>query len=76
MPVINNYPGWIAQIIKDKNCGIPIEPNNPVSFANSLIRLKIITEILKVMSKNCKFLAKKDFSKIKLEKTLLMFSTL
>ncbi len=71
LPVINNYPGWIAQIIKDKNCGIPIKPNNPVLFANSLIRLKDNPEILKVMSKNCKLLAKQDYSRDQIGKDFI-----
>lgn len=38
LPVLNNYPGWLAEMIKQHRCGYAIPPNDPVAFANSLIR--------------------------------------
>lgn len=36
IPVINNYPGWVADLIKKHQCGIAIEPDNPEKFADAL----------------------------------------
>jgi glycosyltransferase involved in cell wall biosynthesis len=37
LPVLNNYPGWIADLIKDNNCGYAIPAANPSAFADALI---------------------------------------
>ena len=36
LPVINNYPGWLAEIIKENNCGYIVKPGDPIGFANAL----------------------------------------
>ena len=40
LPVICNYPGWIAEIIDAHNCGLSTEPDNPHELACALISLK------------------------------------
>ena len=52
LPVINNYPGWIAEVITRNNCGIAIEPNNPEAFSEALIMMKCDRESLALMGKN------------------------
>lgn len=39
LPVINNYPGWIADMINEYQCGIAIEPENAPDFAKALCTL-------------------------------------
>jgi glycosyltransferase involved in cell wall biosynthesis len=39
IPVINNYPGWIAEMIHEFNCGIAVPPDNPDALAQSLCQL-------------------------------------
>lgn len=29
LPVVNNYPGWLADMIQDTQCGIAVPPENP-----------------------------------------------
>ena len=36
LPVINNYPGWLAEMIKN-NCGFIVKPNDPSMTAEALI---------------------------------------
>ena len=36
LPVINNYPGWVAELIENNNCGYTVEPDNAEAFANAL----------------------------------------
>jgi glycosyltransferase involved in cell wall biosynthesis len=39
MPVLNNYPGWLADMIGEANIGIAVEPDNIAQFADALIFL-------------------------------------
>ena len=39
LPVLNNYPGWIADLIAEHDCGLAVPPGDPTTFANSLIEL-------------------------------------
>ena len=64
LPIINNYPGWIAEIIKKNNCGIVVPTNEPEIFASSLIELKSNPNLVKKMSKNGEKLAQYDFNRI------------
>ena len=36
LPVLNNYPGWLADLIKDNQCGFAIPPDSPSAFADAL----------------------------------------
>jgi glycosyltransferase involved in cell wall biosynthesis len=40
LPVLNNYPGWISELITQYNCGITVSPDNPEVFADSLMKLE------------------------------------
>lgn len=39
LAVLNNYPGWLADMIEENNLGVVVPPNNPQAFADGLIRL-------------------------------------
>lgn len=39
LPVVNNYPGWLAEMIAEQECGIAVPPENPEAFAEALITL-------------------------------------
>lgn len=66
LPVLNNYPGWIADMIHDNNCGVAVEPLSPEKFADGLIYLADHPEERKQMGKNARSLAKRDFDRGKL----------
>lgn len=36
LPVLNNYPGWLADIVEKYQCGITVPPEKPDAFANAL----------------------------------------
>ena len=36
LSVINNYPGWLADMILKNNCGFVVPPENPKKFADAL----------------------------------------
>lgn len=63
LPVINNYPGWLAKMISENNCGIAIEPNNPEIFADALEKIEKNRDVIKIMGKNARILAEKDFDR-------------
>ena len=38
MPVLTNYPGWVADLIGEARCGTAVPPGNAESFADALER--------------------------------------
>lgn len=61
LPVINNYPGWLADMINENKCGIAVEPNNPDQFADALETLASNPDLRVEYGKNGRELARKDF---------------
>lgn len=44
LPVLNNYPGWVSELILSYQCGSVVEPNNPEQFAEALESLAAFPE--------------------------------
>jgi glycosyltransferase involved in cell wall biosynthesis len=63
LPVLNNYPGWISELILKNNCGIKVAPDDPNVFAESLIKIEKEKYKLEEMSVNALNLAKSDFDR-------------
>ena len=63
LPVLNNYPGWLAEMISENNCGIAVAPSKPIEFANALIKLKNNKDIIFEMGNNAKKLAIEQFDR-------------
>lgn len=36
LPVLNNYPGWLAGLIQEADCGVAVPPGDPEAFADAL----------------------------------------
>lgn len=36
LPVLNNYPGWLAELIEEWKCGVVVNPDDPKGFADAL----------------------------------------
>ena len=36
LPVLNNYPGWLAGLVEEHNCGYAVAPDDPDAFADAL----------------------------------------
>ena len=75
LPVLINYPGWLANLIKENNCGIVVEPDNPKALANSLIYLADNSSIRKEFGINARKLAEDSFSRKHLSKKFVDFLT-
>lgn len=63
LPVLNNYPGWLADYIKENNCGMVVPPDDPVAFADTVVRMMSMREELKKMRHNARQLAEQTFSR-------------
>lgn len=63
LPVLNNYPGWLADMIQENNCGLAVPPNDPQAFANALVNLADNPTLRVEMSKNSRQLAQSQFSR-------------
>ena len=72
LPIINNYPGWLAGMIKDNNCGVVVEPDNPQAFADALIDM-LDNAPLTEYSKNARALAEKEFDRSLLGEKFVRF---
>jgi glycosyltransferase involved in cell wall biosynthesis len=66
LPVLNNYPGWLADMITQHQCGFAIPPDHPVAFADALEQAAADRSALKVMGQRGLILAQTEFSRDKL----------
>lgn len=63
LPVINNYPGWLADMINQNKCGIAVRPDDPVAFADAMIELANSPELRQEYGRNGRALAEHVFSR-------------
>ena len=63
LPVVNNYPGWLAGLIRKHQLGIQVQPRDPVAFAEALIRLADQPALVASMGGNARALAESNFSR-------------
>lgn len=66
LPVLNNYPGWLAEMITEQDIGKVVDPENPEDFAEALKLLSKDRTRLKEMSINARTFAEKQFNREKL----------
>ena len=63
LPVINNYHGWLAGLIRDNECGIVVPPGDPSAFADALQRLAADPAGRRAMGVAARELAEKEFAR-------------
>ncbi|MFK8985264.1 glycosyltransferase family 4 protein [Acinetobacter seifertii] len=63
LPVLNNYPGWLAELITKEQCGFAVPPENPKVFADALEQAADQREQLNQMGKNGQQVAKEQFNR-------------
>lgn len=66
LPVLNNYPGWLADMINKYNFGFAVPPNNAEAFADALEKGAADRVLLKKQSRNARHLAERNFDRDKL----------
>ena len=70
LPVLTNYPGWVADLITKNKCGYAIQPENPELFSQALRHAMDNKELL-AMGDNSLKLAQKKFDRVQLAATFL-----
>ena len=63
LPVLNNYPGWLADMISEAGCGIAVPPQDPYAFAEALVTLADDRTSNHAMSLRARTLAEERFAR-------------
>jgi glycosyltransferase involved in cell wall biosynthesis len=63
IPVVNNYPGWLAGLITEHRCGIVVPPGNVAAFADALQSLAADVDGRRAMGAAARVLAEKEFAR-------------
>lgn len=66
LPVLNNYPGWLAEIIAQEGCGFAVPPNDAAAFADALEQAANDRAALKAMGKQAAAFAERRFDRLRL----------
>ena len=63
LPVLNNYPGWVADLITEHGAGIAVPPGDPAAFADALEALAADPEKRRAMGRSARRLAVQHFNR-------------
>jgi len=63
LPVLNNYPGWLSEMIAENECGFIIPPENPEIFADALEQAAENRGELEDMGIKARYLAETKFDR-------------
>lgn len=63
IPVLNNYPGWLSEMITENRCGFVVPPADPKAFASALEYAADHRDELKEMGAQSLKLAKNRFDR-------------
>jgi glycosyltransferase involved in cell wall biosynthesis len=63
VPVVNNYPGWLADLMGKHRCGIAVPPDDPVALADALVYLADHSDERRAMGHNARRLAEMEFAR-------------
>ncbi len=63
LPVLNNYPGWLAEMISEHRCGMVVRPDDPTAFADAVVWLRDHRDELPGMGARARQLAEAQFSR-------------
>lgn len=66
LPVLVNYPGWMAEMVTAEQVGVAIQPQNPAAFAAALISLADDRAATVEMGLRARIFAQREFLRTKL----------
>lgn len=69
LPVLNNYPGWLAGMIEERGCGVVVPPDDPRAFADAVLNLRENPQRLVEMGRAARRLAEDRFDRRQLAAT-------
>lgn len=61
IPVVVNYPGWTADLVRENRCGITVPPNDSKALADALLKLRDDSALADTMRSNASKLGLEDF---------------
>ncbi|HMQ14849.1 MAG TPA: glycosyltransferase family 4 protein [Phycisphaerae bacterium] len=73
LPVLNNYPGWLAELIEHHRCGLAIPPDDPAAFAGAVVWMRDHPAELKDMGRRARELAEREFARDRLAAQFVEF---
>ncbi len=62
LPVIVNYPGWLAELVTERKSGLAVPPEEPGPFVEAVLELKSNPILVREMGKRARELARNEFS--------------
>ncbi len=63
LPVLNNYPGWVAELITENDAGIAVPPEDPGAFADALEAFATDPNRRREMGRRARKLAEQSFNR-------------
>lgn len=63
LPVLNNYPGWLADMIDENSCGFAVIPEDVAAFADALEGAAADRNALREMGERGRLLAQDQFDR-------------
>ena len=63
IPVVNNYPGWLAGLIDEHQCGVVVPPGDASAFADALQCLAADPAGCRAMGAAARVLGEKEFAR-------------
>ncbi len=63
IPVLNNYPGWLAGMIEERDCGWVVPPDDPEAFADAVVWFRDHRDALPALGQRGRVLAEEQFSR-------------
>jgi len=73
LPVLTNYPGWVADLIGKNECGLAVAPRDTEAFADALVGLASDRTRLTSLGKNARALAEAEFNRERLANEFVDF---
>ena len=64
--MLNNYPGWLADMITEHNIGRVVPPDDPRAFADAVLWLREHPDELPAMGQRARALGEAEFSRDRL----------
>ena len=71
IPVLNNYSGWLSDLISANECGVAVPPKDPESFADALELLTRDRSLSVAMGLHGRVLAEREFSRVGLSQAFV-----
>lgn len=61
LPVLVNYPGWMADMVNSQGAGLAVPPEDPVAFAEALMRMADVRATTAEMGLRARDFAHREF---------------